>query len=315
MKRSLKELKERQKKKRQSHLEKSNSSLTSYGFSSSKSSLKNIDNNIQEKSISKDISNSTVKPTLPLKRSQSLNIIPGKKIKEEDENTINTLISGHIKKNSFISAFNPKLKHPRSFNEVPPKKRFKNPFQDLTSDNTVVKDPFSLLKNISNISDNENINNDNKQEQQNSLNNLSSNIFNINYLSSELKQFAEPLNNKIEENESFKEDEKVKNNKILYDDLVDKEELHYYNTRHFIESDDDMSITDEDSVASDTDIKDIEIPHEDYNEDNEMQLEQESEPPTTDSLPQDITNKNSLDNQPRLLLDTLQQNVNVNSYI
>jgi len=147
-----------------------------------------------------------------LKRSQSLNVIPNKKIKAEDENTINTLISGHIKKNSFISSFNPKLKHSRSFNEVPAKKVIKNPFQDLTADNTIVKDPFSLLKHISNIDDNENSDEKNKEEPQNSLNNLSSNIFNIDYLNSELKQFAEPPTSIDENDDSKKEVETIKVN-------------------------------------------------------------------------------------------------------
>jgi len=311
MKRSLKELKERQKKKRQSNLEKSNNRLTSYGFSSSKSSIKKIENNEQVKSNLNVIPNSSLKP--PLKRSQSLNVIPNKKIKAEDENTINTLISGHIKKNSFISSFNPKLKHSRSFNEVPAKKVIKNPFQDLTADNTIVKDPFSLLKHISNIDDNENSDEKNKEEPQNSLNNLSSNIFNIDYLNSELKQFAEPPTSIDENDDSKKEVETIKNNKISYDNLIDKEEFHYYNTRHFIESDDDMSVSDKESVASDTDIKDIEIPHDEYSDDdNMMQFEQTSEPSSNNSLSQNITNKKTSDNQSRLLLDTLQQNDEVN---
>ncbi|OUM62508.1 hypothetical protein PIROE2DRAFT_11201, partial [Piromyces sp. E2] len=275
MKRSLKELKERQKKNRQNNLEKFNNRLTSYGFSSSKSSLKKVENNGLNKSISNDISNSSLKPSLPLKRSQSLNVIPNKKLKAEDEN------------------------------------------------NSIVKDPFSLLKHISNIEENDNDNdndngnsneNDKKKENfQNSLNNLSSNIFNIDYLNSEMKQFTEPSTNNIDDSDIYK---KVEILKVPYDNLIDKEELHYYNTRHFIESDDDISISDKESVASDTDIKDIEIPYENYNDvNNEMKTEQKSNPLTNNSVSQDITNKNNSNSQSRLLLDTLQQNDEINKDI
>jgi len=72
-----------------------------------------------------------------------------------------------------------------------------------------------------------------------------------------------------------------------------------------------MSVSDKESVASDTDIKDIEIPHDEYSDDdNMMQFEQTSEPSSNNSLSQNITNKKTSDNQSRLLLDTLQQNVN-----
>jgi len=316
MKRSLKELKERQKKKRQSNLENSNNRLTSYGFGSKR--INSIKNHTQE-TIPVENTYSTLKLPLPLKKSQSLTVIPNKKIRTEDENTINTLISGHIKKNAFISSFNFSLKRTRSYNETPIKRVITNPFQDLSADNTIIKDPFSLLKKISNIEIEENERDKNNEEPQNELSKLSSNIFNIDYLNTEFKQFTEPSTD-YNNSTSNVENENHKKIKESFEKLIDKEELYNYNTRHFIENsdddnddDDDMSESEKESVASDTDIRDIEIPHENF--DIEKEKEEEKKEITSDQIIDEIpnnSNNNQQKNSSRLLLDTLQQNDEIN---
>lgn len=311
MKRSLKELKERQKKKRQSNLENSNNRLTSYGFSSKR--INTIKSYTQE-TIPVENTHSSLKPPFPLKKSQSLTVIPNKKIRTEDENTINTLISGHIKKNAFISSFKPSLKRTRSYNETPTKRVITNPFQDLSADNTIIKDPFSLLKKISNIEIEESEKDKNNEKPQNELSKLSSNIFNIDYLNTESKQFTEPpTNNNTTSNVENENHEKIKES---FEKLIDKEELHNYNTRHFIENDDDddddISESDKESIASDTDIRDIVIHHE--NDDIEEKKEEE-ENNISDQMIVETSNNSSNNqqkNSSRLLLDTLQHNDEIN---
>eukprot|EP00833_Pecoramyces_ruminatium_P002221 jgi/Orpsp1_1/1176253/evm.model.c7180000056952.2 len=317
MKRSLKELKERQRKKRQNNIDKSTNRLTSYGFKSSRINSSN-QNNIDSQIILPKDSNNSSKNCIPtLKRSQSLNIIPNnKKFKSEDENTINTLISSHLKKSSFsyIASFNP-LKHSRSYNEIQNKKINKNPFQDLNSDNTIVLDPFSLLKNLSKVDNEEN---DKDIELKNGLNNLSSNIFNIEYLNLENNEVTEPLNNKDKKNKNSFE-EISKNNKINIL-KVDEAEFTTYNSRYIIESDDEdeISLSEKESVASDTDIRDILQNEDDEDDEDENFISNQSLSKNIETPSNTENNyKNNKDNVKEkssvYLLDILKQNKKIST--
>ncbi|ORX83813.1 hypothetical protein BCR32DRAFT_291793 [Anaeromyces robustus] len=319
MKRSLKELKERQKKKRQGYLENSNNRLTSYGFSSSKLNYNNKVNNIIKDNAepkSNDNINSFKPSIVSLKRSQSLNSVPSKKIKAEEENTINTLICSHLKKKIYpqFTSLNP-LKHTKSFNEIPEKKINKNPFQNLTPDNSVIVDPFSLLKNILSVTD-ENTNEKNeKEEPKYGLNNLSSSIFNIEYLNSEMEKFNKPSEDIEKEKTDANDDVNMKKSKITYDTFVGKGEFNDYDTRYLVESDDEMSLSERESVASETDIRDIEILHDnneayDINPSDQISINPEMN--LNDNNLKKENNMNIEDKPSFILLDTLKQNDEVN---
>ncbi|ORY22285.1 hypothetical protein LY90DRAFT_675932 [Neocallimastix californiae] len=283
MKRSLKELKERQKKKRQNSLNKSNNSLTSYGFSSSRLNSKNNQNKNGSQEISPKENKASQKALPPLKRSQSLNIISN-----------NLLMKCQKKKKNVI----------------------KNPFQDLNSNNTIVLDPFSLLKNITKVENDEDKDNESKT-QENDINKLSSDIFNIDYLNLEMGKNTEPPEGKEvnDKDHEISSKENIPNSKKNYILKVDEEEFTSYNSRYIIESDEeeDLSLSEKESVASDTDIRDIIQDEEemDYENDNSAStpLVSEDTESTSTTTPIQKNNKNEIKRKSSaFLLDTMKQN-------
>jgi len=192
----------------------------------------------------------------------------------------------------------------------------KNPFQDLNSNNTIVLDPFSLLKNITKVENDEDKDNESKT-QENDINKLSSDIFNIDYLNLEMGKNTEPPEGKEvnDKDHEISSKENIPNSKKNYILKVDEEEFTSYNSRYIIESDEeeDLSLSEKESVASDTDIRDIIQDEEemDYENDNSAStpLVSEDTESTSTTTPIQKNNKNEIKRKSSaFLLDTMKQN-------